>query len=146
MSMRGPKRDLAYLFALETERIAFVDNGNEWIDEFALYSRLEYVWSLRSCFEADKSELFGRLSAQRQVDGLSEIDVATDRCVPSAGLYVFVVGSFLKQQRTVGRENVEMNHRVEQHRPRVAMATRGRTNDTAFGVYKWKKFVVSHYS
>ena len=115
--------------------------------QFALPLRAEYVDRYPFGRKLGHPQLLAHLAPQSFIHRLAVIDMAAHGRIPASGLNVFPLRPLLQVKLAAGIEQMQVHHRMQQHRPAVAFAARSRSHDNAGGIYHRKKFrtvIASH--
>ena len=99
--------------------------------QLALAAALKDIPVERAGTKCGQPDFLGRLAPQGFVGGFAEVHMPPYGRVPAPGLYVLPLRAALKVELALRVEDVEMHHGVETFRPVVALAPRGRPDDTA---------------
>ena len=99
------------------------------MDQFVFAFRAERIDRNRPGHEIRDAQLLAHLAPQGFGDRLAVVHMAAHGRVPPSGLNVLPGGAFLQIEFAARIENMEVHHRVQEHRPAVALAARGFADD-----------------
>ena len=111
------------------------------VDQLLLALRAEDVAPHELRLERLEPQLLARLAPQRLVDRLAIGHMAAHGRIPPSGLDILPGGALLEVEPSVGVEQVEVDHRMEQHRAAVALAPPGRADDAPRGIDHGKELI-----
>ncbi len=114
----------------------------EHVHQFAFARRTEHVTPHLLGPEPLDAQLLAHLTAQRLFDRLAESRVPARRRVPASGLDVFPCRAFLQVELALRVENMQVHHRMQQHRPAVAPGPRRTPHRPPFGIDDGEKFLL----
>lgn len=101
------------------------------VDKFTFAVACKHIGTYGNIIQTFKAYFFADFAVKRLADRLAEVDMAADSRIPFPRLYIFPFGTFLEIDISGGIHQMQMNHRMEQHRTAVALPSCRRADNEA---------------